>query len=745
MTSVILSTPTVAVATNSPSIVPADLPPPPPYPAPFPANLPPELARYARMGAALYPIEAGTKDRYLLGSWAHEWSKDPAVWSEWAARWPGCGWIMVAGPSGKIIVDIDVKKGREVAWAAWCDWCVSRGLPVYPAHVDTPSSGMHIYFDTTETDLGQPGLVMGLIDIRAGNGYVLIPPSQIDGKPYAWKGLSAPHAAPPDLVKHCKPKPRRQVGPGMGDFDYTDMEARCTFLAENDGYLADEFNWVKSIWALRQAFGDRAWPLAQIVSYRDHKNRLESVWEREDSNNENPSTCATLIDESNKAGYREHKREHLFDGVAQLVRVQSGEAPLVPEHKPVQGAPAMPKQLTADELAKDRAAALDAAALPLIFFDEALNAPLQKQIIKGVISEGTTSTVFAMPKRMKSTIITDMGVHLGSAAQWRGHRIPEKRGTVFFAFERALQVREALKAYKIRDGLENIPFAIVPKLVNMLDPACVDLIKHAVDRAEQRWGIACGLTVFDTWNKGIAAGGGNEDKAEHQNIAAANLRRLLEQMPVLHCMTIGHTGKDVGKGERGSNATEGDRDTGFKIIGEKDKYAMEVAYSNVLAPGEVITTFEGELVEIGKDEDGEPVKSFIVSRQPVAMPAGKAAARNLTDNEGLALQALGDVLKIKGQWGGEIGGRNVTLDEWKDQCIRAGAVAQDKNTFRDLGRRQVGLIAKGRIIVLDNRVRLAGGAGLPTGNVIPMVPTLPGNAVPMPPGTASFPIPKRPA
>jgi hypothetical protein len=83
--------------------------------------------------------------------------------------------------------------------------------------------------------------------------------------------------------------------------------------------------------------------------------------------------------------------------------------------------------------------------------------------------------------------------------------------------------------------------------------------------------------------------------------------------------------------------------------------------------------------------------------------------------------------------GGQIGGRSVALDEWKEQCIRTGAVAQDKNTWRDLGRRQVGLIAKGRILVLDNRVRLIGGdvKGEP-GNVIPM-PTRPGNAVHMPP------------
>jgi hypothetical protein len=113
--------------------------------------------------------------------------------------------------------------------------------------------------------------------------------------------------------------------------------------------------------------------------------------------------------------------------------------------------------------------------------------------------------------------------------------------------------------------------------------------------------------------------------------------------------------------------------------------------------------------------------------------ASSAAARKLTDNEQLALRALGEVLKTKGQLGGDIGGRSVTLEEWKEQCIQTGAVAQDKNTWRDLQRRQVGLIAKGRIRVLDLRVRLIGdGVKGEAGNVIPM-PTRPSNAVPMPP------------
>ncbi len=72
--------------------------------------------------------------------------------------------------------------------------------------------------------------------------------------------------------------------------------------------------------------------------------------------------------------------------------------------------------------------------------------------------------------------------------------------------------------------------------------------------------------VVDTWSKGIAAGGGDEDKARDQNMVAANLRRIHEQLNV-HIAGIGHSGKDETRGERGSNARQGDVDLANEITG----------------------------------------------------------------------------------------------------------------------------------------------------------------------------------
>lgn len=146
------------------------------------------LARFAEINAAICPIPAGGKSPVgCIASFAHDWSRDPKQWSEWAKQWPGCNWIMVAGPSKKIIVDIDVKNvGRDAAWSEWVKWCHSHEVPVYAPQVQTPSQGWHIYFDCDDENLRQPPLVSGTIDTRAGNGFVLIPPSSINGNAYQW-------------------------------------------------------------------------------------------------------------------------------------------------------------------------------------------------------------------------------------------------------------------------------------------------------------------------------------------------------------------------------------------------------------------------------------------------------------------------------------------------------------------------------------------------------------------------------
>jgi hypothetical protein len=297
-----------------------------------------------------------------------------------------------------------------------------------------------------------------------------------------------------------------------------DARKMLEYLNESDEFASYD-DWLRCGMALRAEFGNDGlalWALTHNATVTP--DVIATKWNSFDSDAKAGAvTIKSLMKRAHELGWKGSVRQSvatMFGGVAQHTA-----PPIVPT------APAFPVPPTADQVAAEKAAASKANELPLIFFDEARTAPFQRYHIKGFIAEGATSSVFAQPKKMKSTIITDAGVHLAAGkADWRGHRIPEAKGVVYFAFERHIQVRQALMAYAIRDGLENIPFVIVPRLVNMLDPECVELITNAIDRVQQRYGIE------------VACLSSTHGIRESQPAAAAKIKRNIRTPRRLICV-----------------------------------------------------------------------------------------------------------------------------------------------------------------------------------------------------------------
>ena len=82
----------------------------------------------------------------------------------------------------------------------------------------------------------------------------------------------------------------------------------------------------------------------------------------------------------------------------------------------------------------------------------------------------------------------------------------------------------------------------------------------------------------------------------------------------MHIATIGHTGKDETKGERGSNAKLADVDVLVQITGDVVKSATTKKAND--QPDGPLTAFQLEPFEFGPDEDGEPFRTFILSVRP---------------------------------------------------------------------------------------------------------------------------------
>jgi AAA domain len=315
--------------------------------------------------------------------------------------------------------------------------------------------------------------------------------------------------------------------------------------------------------------------------------------------------------------------------------------------------------------------------LALTFFEE-LDKPTPKPwLIKNVIARGETSSWIAPPGRGKSALLTDIAVHLAEGNDWRGFRTKARCGAVYFALERADLVKRRLTAHRLRDNLPNLPIAVSGRVINLMDETCVMSITDALKRATDRFGCEAGFAIFDTYSKGIAAGGGDESAARDQNIAIANLRRVIDKVNV-HIATIGHTGKDETRGERGSNAKLADVDVLVQITGDVVKSAVTKKAND--QPDGPLTAFQLEPFEFGPDEDGEPFRTFILSKE--VMSGHPSADRKLNDRQQIAVTALADALLVHGSpapsdYRIPTIQRVVTKEQWMAELYRHGALDRE--------------------------------------------------------------------
>jgi hypothetical protein len=318
-----------------------------------------------------------------------------------------------------------------------------------------------------------------------------------------------------------------------------------------------------------------------------------------------------------------------------------------------------------------------AAALPLTFFsDLSENPPPKPWLIKNVLARDETSSWIAPPGKGKSALLTDLAVHKAGGIDWRGFHTKGRSGVVYFALERADLVRRRLIAHKLRDGLRDLPIAVVSEVIDLLNRNCVDTILATINTAEQRFACEVGLAIFDTYAKGIAAGGGDEDKAKDQNLVQANLRRLFDRGCHIHIAGVGHTGKDESKGERGSNARLADVDLQVQIAGDAIKTATVMKAND--QPEGVMTGFRLEPFDFSLDEDGEPFRTFIISSEIFAGERGTGRQKP-TDRQVLALRALAEVTLKSGRepppdYYLPLGIRVVAADVWREELLRCNAL-----------------------------------------------------------------------
>jgi hypothetical protein len=354
------------------------------------------------------------------------------------------------------------------------------------------------------------------------------------------------------------------------------------------------------------------------------------------------------------------------------------------------------------------------APISLEHFENFSSMPPKCWIIKNVIALGETSSWIGPPGAGKSALITDLAIHVATGTEWRGHRSKEECGVVYFALERGELVKRRLIAHAARtkNFPTKLPFSIARQVIDLMKPSCIDEIVEAINSAKEHHGRHIGMIVIDTYAKGIAASGGDENSARDQNMTLANLRRVQEATGV-HIAIVGHTGKDEGKGARGSNAHLGDVDMMVQFSGEKDQRVATIIKNNDGAEG-LLTRYKLEIAVLGTDEDGDAITTAIISADELNSEKDISRARlNKTQRKAMemlerAILDNGRDAPVSSEYPRGIG-KIVALEVWKACCIKGGlSVAGSKESNDKAFRRAVSdLDAMHRISMWDGNVWIA--------------------------------------
>jgi RecA-family ATPase len=122
---------------------------------------------------------------------------DPERIRRWWTQHPDS---LIGVPTGAasrlVVIDVDCKNGHDGEESLMQ---LKRELGPLPETVEvlTPSGGRHLYFGSPPGAAirSSAGKLADGIDIRANGGYVIVPPSRVNGRGYEWEGSNPPEPA----------------------------------------------------------------------------------------------------------------------------------------------------------------------------------------------------------------------------------------------------------------------------------------------------------------------------------------------------------------------------------------------------------------------------------------------------------------------------------------------------------------------------------------------------------------------
>ena len=184
---------------------------------------------YARRGWPVFPCQPGQKVPATRHGYKDATTDEQQI-TGWFGRDPGRNVAIATGAPGPDVLDVDVHGAAGNGYAALGRLHCAGLLEDAYGYVRTPSGGLHIYFTGTAQRNGH--LAAHHVDFRSAGGYVLAPPSQVDGHPYLpWGTPGRDGTLSWERVCRALPSQPQRQRPGPRPAQDRDLDTLARWLA----------------------------------------------------------------------------------------------------------------------------------------------------------------------------------------------------------------------------------------------------------------------------------------------------------------------------------------------------------------------------------------------------------------------------------------------------------------------------------------------------------------------------------
>lgn len=270
--------------------------------------------------------------------------------------------------------------------------------------------------------------------------------------------------------------------------------------------------------------------------------------------------------------------------------------------------------------------------LDLLPFDEVSGLPAVKWLVKDVLPSSGIGAVYGPSRSGKSFLVLDLlGAISSDREQWFGNRIKKRVPVVYLALEGEHGVPQRIQAYRSQHGSPTKEFRFLFTGLSILNPKDVDSLIQSMAVL----GIEEPIICIDTLNQATP---GMDENSSEMGDAIQAMKRIQRQTGGI-VMIVHHTGKDESKGMRGHSSLLAALDFSLVVTRTEDSRSWK---SDKMKDGADDKEFFFGLrtVELGEDEDGDPITSCVIVEKTEAMGLESVVAKDLEDKPITLAQVL---------------------------------------------------------------------------------------------------------